>query len=238
MKFKLLNNEFNNLLTEYNTTYKEYIDLLNNQTNNSEPITKYISLKNKVYLGNTISHLDINTLSDCKKACLDNPLCGGANFSSIHSDCELIKDNGNIITSIDHTAIIPNKKYYSYKLEELNNKLIELNKKMQLSESKEQEEIKTNNDKTKENKILLEQNYKELLQERKQIQQMMKEFETINSVYINNNLLVNMNYWWYVLLLFIFIIFIILFIRLIRVDIKQLGGINRNIIGNYYKKNI
>jgi hypothetical protein len=234
MTFKLLNNDFNNLLTEYNSTYQEYIDILDKRTTTKR---EFKTLKNNTYLGkDIISYTNTDTVEDCQTACIDNPNCDGASFSASVSRCELLKGNGEVIPSMEHTAIIPNMKYYSFKLDQLNNKLITLNKKMQLSEAKEQEEIKERNTETNKNKILLEQNYQELLQERKEIQKIMKEYENVNSVYINDNLLVKMNYWWYVLLFILFILLLFWCIRFLIPNTKQQGGANEYILGIMPKK--
>jgi hypothetical protein len=211
---------FNNLLTEYQNTYNEYINYLKTKSSDLK------ILSNNSYIGtDTLNNLSVNSVDDCKTNCNSNKLCTGATYHTDTNMCIISGGIGSILKTPNSTALIPGNTYYNYKLQELNKKLIDLNKQMLKISKHDMDLFKLTSNKSADKEHELQTNYLSLVEERNQINKMMNDFNTLDSAYNNGTLLLNSNYYGYLGLFILFIFLIIVFIKYMFIN-QQRGGSN------------
>jgi len=217
-QLEILSNKFNNLLTQYKDTYKQFIDTINSNNNT------FTSLPKSAFIGtvnlNTIKNTSINS---CITACSSNYSCSGATFDNKLNSCNLKSGNGNIIKSRNQTAIIKQALFYSYKLQNINNELINVNNSMMSLANSNKNSYEYTQNLNREKSEILQKNYNTLTQERGDIQQIINEYETLNSAYDNVNINLTANYYSYVIYVLITIFLVFLFLRFSTSN-EQLGG--------------
>jgi len=219
-----LSNEFNMLISKYQETYQNYLNVINSDDINFETVNNAsYTGKNKL---NTISDTNVN---NCQTECLTNSSCSGATFNTTSNNCTLISGTGNIIKTPKSTAIVKEAIYYSYQLQNLNTKLIEINKKMLNNSNNNYNSFKKSQQENEEQEQTMNNNYKTLSNERNQIEQMIREYETLNRAYDNGNINTTSNYYSYIALLFITILLVFLFLKF-SLDSSQSGGGNKMLI--------
>ena len=215
-QIETLSNNFNTLLNEYKKTYADFINSINSKDNT------FSTVENSAFLGNSI----INTISaanitGCTKSCSSNASCSGATFTN--NNCALSSGTGNIVNKKNSTAIVKKGIYYSYKLQKLNEQLMTINKEINNSVNQTNKNYQNNLGVINQREKALQQNYVVLTQERNQIEKMVRDFETLNSAQENGDINVTMNYYNYIVLLFIVVLLILLFLRF-SIPEQQYGG--------------
>lgn len=226
-QLEILKNRFNVLLTQYQDTYKEFIDYLNNnQQDNSFkliPRTAFISSENISSIGDT-------TIDNCLTLCNSNTLCSGATFDNYSNSCILSKGKGDISNSTSQTSIVKQSLYYSHQLKDLNDQLIKINQSISKligeNESVRNSVQKENEEKSKQ----LDNTYKILNEEKIQIEKMINQYKTLNSAYENGSINLTSNYYKYILFLLIAVM-LIYYIFKYSIPNQQFGG--KKIISGY-----
>jgi len=215
---KILSNKFNNLLTQYQDTYKDFVNTISSDNNS------LTSVDNSAFIsGNNINTIQNSTVSNCISSCSSTQSCSGATFDNNQNTCTLSSGNGNLINSQNQTAIVKQALYYSNQLQQINNELTNVNNSMinlaNNSSNSFQQTQKTSEEKSQ----ILQQNYNTLEQERSQIAELIREYETLNSAYENGNINLTSNYYSYVMyiLIAIFLVFLLLKFSLTS---EQIGG--------------
>ena len=201
-QLETLKNEFNSLITEYQTTYISYINTINSNNLITVPNSAFVS-------PTTISVISNSTLDDCITQCSENTSCSGATFNTTLNNCTLGSGNGNVVPSTESTSIIQESLYYSYKLKQLNQQLLEINN--QIINISNQNYSEFQQTRTQIHASTLNYNYDILKKEKLEIEKMVRQFETLNSAYENGNININSNYYTYILLLIFVIILVFLF---------------------------
>jgi hypothetical protein len=225
-----LSNEFNMLISQYQDTYKKYIDVINSDN------TNFKTVNNSAFYGqeqiNTLSNTD---LTNCEASCSTNSSCSGATFNTVSNNCTLSSGTGNIIKEQKSKAIVKEAMYYSYQLQKLNAKLIDINKQMMQSSTNNYNEFQKSQQQNIEQENAMNNNYNTLSDERLQIEKMIREYETLNSAIENGNINVTSNYYNYIALLFIAILLIFLFLKFSFTGSQSGGGNNLNYLHSVYK---
>lgn len=221
-----LQNEFNSLITQYQTTYSNYINTINTNTLMTVPNSAFVS-------PTTISVISGSTLDSCTTDCSANTSCSGATFNTTLSNCTLASGNGNIVSSTESTAVVQQAMYYSYQLKQLNQQLLEINKQMMNISNKNYSNFQQSQTQTQSQSSTLNYNYDILKNEKIEIEKMVRQFETLNSAYENGNINITSNYYTYILLL---IFTIVLLFVLFNFSLpSQKGGSSKhksNTVGN------
>jgi lipopolysaccharide export LptBFGC system permease protein LptF len=213
-----LSNQFNTLLSEYQSTYNDFINTINSDDNS------LTTVDNSAFNGSNIINTTTSTsVSDCSTSCSSNTSCSGATFTSNNNNCILSSGNGNIIKSTNSTAIVKKAMYYSYQLQNLNQQLIDINEEINNNINQSNDNYQTNLVIIKERDEALQQNYVVLTQERENIGKMVREYETLNSAQENGDINVTMNYYNYIILVFIVLLLIFLLLRF-SIPSEQSGG--------------
>jgi hypothetical protein len=222
MNLQSLTDNFNNILTEYQNTYQEYVKYLNTKSSDLN------SLSNSLYMGSSIlSNQTVTSIDDCKTNCMSNTSCSGATYNLDTNMCILSSGTGNIIKTPNSTSLVSGSVYYNYKLQELNEKLIQLNHQMLTIAQSEMTQYSQNSQEAVNKEQQLKSNYETLLQERSHIGEMVKEFQTVNSAYDNGSIVLTSNYYSYIVWILVTVLLIFLFIKFTVIN-PQRGGSNTN----------
>jgi NADH:ubiquinone oxidoreductase subunit 3 (subunit A) len=156
-------------------------------------------------------------------SCTTTKNCSGATFNDIENTCKLISGNGNIVNSVNNTAIIKQALQYSYELKSINNELMKTNNAIILYNNDNANKYNENKEKSSQKSEILQNNYNTLEQERIQIDKLVGEYETLNSAQENGTINVNSNYYRY-LLYFLLAIFLVFILFKINKSTNQRGG--------------
>ena len=228
-QIQTLSNQFNSLLTEYQSTYSEFMNTLNSND------TSLTTVENSAFTGSgTINTSLVSSISDCTTACSSNTSCTGATFTTnSNNNCTLSSGSGNIVNATNSTAIVQKGLYYSYQLQNLNQQLMDINQQINTTVNQSNTEYQNNLGQINESGQALQQNYVVLTGDRDRIDLMIREFETLNEAQQNSDINVTMNYYNYIVLLFVAIFLVVLLLRF-SVPSEQVGG-GRNSVGNIFK---
>jgi hypothetical protein len=243
LQMETLSNNFNNLLTQYQEVYQDFLNTINSSDNN------LTSVPNSAFVGqNNINTIQGSSVDSCLSSCSSTQSCTGATFNNRSNTCTLSSGTGNIINSTNQTAIVQQALYYSNQLQKINDNLMQINNQMMNlansnSNSYSQTEQEINN-----KFQILNQNYEILQEERLQINEMANQYETLNSALENGNITLTSNYYYYMLYLIIAIFLIYLLFKYNLPGEQVGGGFGRNsyllylflaivIIFNAYLKN-
>lgn len=228
-QIQTLSNQFNSLLTEYQTTYAEFMNTLKSND------TSLTTVENSAFAGSgTINTSLVSSISDCTTACSSNTSCTGATFTTnSNNNCTLSSGTGNIVNATNSTAIVQKGLYYSYQLQNLNQQLMDINQQINTAVNQSNTEYQNNLGQINKSGQALQQNYVVLTGDRDRIELMIREFETLNEAQQNSDINVTMNYYNYIVLLFVAIFLVCLLLRF-SVPSDQVGG-GRNSVGNIFK---
>ena len=207
-QIQTLSNQFNTLLSEYQSTYNDFISAINSDD------TSFTTVDNSAFNGeNIINTTTGSSVDTCSASCSSNSSCNGATFTTNNNNCTLSSGSGNIIKANTSTAIVKKGIYYSYQLQKINQQLMDINKKINNNVNKYYDKYQTNLDQVNQRDQALQQNYSVLTQDRGNIEQLVREFETLNSAQENGDIKTTMNYYNYIILLFIVILLLFLLLR-------------------------
>jgi len=232
-QIQTLSNQFNSLLTEYQSTYAEFMNTLNSND------TSLTTVENSAFTGSsTISTNPVSSISDCTTACSSNTSCSGATFTpssntNSNNNCTLSSGSGNIVNATNSTAIVQIGLSYSYQLQNLNQQLMNINEQINTIVNQSNTTYENNLGQINEQGQALQQNYVVLTGDRDRIDVMIREFETLNQAQQNSDINVTMNYYNYIVLLFVAIFLVCLLLRF-SVPNEQTGG-GRNVVNNFFK---
>jgi hypothetical protein len=228
-QIQTLSNQFNSLLTEYQSTYAEFMNTLKSNDNS------LTTIENSAFTGSsTINTSLVSSISDCTTACSSNTSCTGATFTTnSNNNCTLSSGTGTIVNATNSTAIVQKGLYYSYQLQNLNQQLMDINEQINTTVNQSNTTYQNNLGQINERGQALQQNYVVLTGDRDRIDVMIREFETLNSAQQNSDINVTMNYYNYIVLLFVAIFLVCLLLRF-SVPSEQVGG-GRNAASNFFK---
>lgn len=214
-----LSNKFNTLLSEYQSTYSDFIDVVNSNDNT------FITVDNTAFNGaNIIKTIPMSNVNSCSTSCSSNTSCTGATFTSTNN-CVLSSGNGNIINTANSSAIVKKALFYSYQLQKINQELMNLNQEINNNVEPTYNTYQNNLDKINVREKAIKQNYLVLTQDRENIAKLVREFETLDSVQENGDIKATMNYYNYIVLVFIAILLLFLLLRF-SIPNQQNGGSN------------
>lgn len=223
---EILSIKFNNLITEYQNTYKELVNVINSENNN------LTTMSNSAFVGDdNINTIQNSSVNNCMKSCNSTTGCSGATFDEQSNSCILSSGNGSVINSTNSTAIIQQALYYSVQLQSLNQQLLEINNQMSTLANTNMNNYNKNTQNINEKSDILNKNYYILEEERDQISNMVSQYNRLNSTLQNGSINVTSNYYRYIVFLLIVIFLIFILIRFSGSS-EQYGG------GEHLKFNI
>ena len=220
-QIQTLSNQFNTLLTDYQSTYAEFMNTINSND------TSLTTVENSAFTGSgTIKTNQVSSISDCSTACSSNTSCSGATFTPSSNNCTLSSGSGNIVNATNSTAIVQKGLNYSYQLQNLNQQLMDINEQINNSVNQSNSEYQNNLGQINQRGQALQQNYVVLTGDRDRINIMIREFETLNEAQQNSDLNATMSYYNYIVLLFVAIFLVVLLFRF-SLPSEQVGGGNK-----------
>ena len=200
-----LSDKFNNLITQYQSTYQDYINTI------SSTDASFTTVLNSSYMGeNNINTIENSSINNCITSCGSTQECTGATFNNQQNTCILSGGIGTIINSSNQTAIIKQALFYSNKLQLINNELTNINKSMMVLANNNVNNFQQSQQNTLLKANILQQNYDTLNQERVQIAEIIRQYETINVAEENGAINVTANYYNYIVYFMIAIFLILL----------------------------
>ena len=221
MSFQTLSDKFNSILSQYQSTYEDYVNTLD-ASNNS--LTK---LPNASFSGkNVINTIQNSSVEACQSSCLSNSSCSGASFNTSNNTCFINSGIGNVVNAQNSIAIVQQGLYYSYQLQQLNAQLTSINQQMQTLALSNQTKSQQNQQSSQQKEQILKTNYQVLNQDREQIKQMVLNYESLNQAYTDGNLNVTSNYYSYIVLLLITLLLIFLLVKFSLTGQQRGGGNN------------
>jgi NADH:ubiquinone oxidoreductase subunit 3 (subunit A) len=218
MTTQKLSEQFNDILTQYQGLYQEYISVVNS------PDNTYMVVPNTLFVGqNKIQSISNMTVEKCISACTTNASVSGASFDTNTGNCILSSGNGNLVNDTTSASIVPKSVFYSYQLQQLNSQLLSINKQMMSNAQTNQSNYQLSRLQNVEQDQLLHRNYQTLTQQRREISRMLKSYENADAAYEDGNINVTANYYTYIVLLFVTILLAFLLVKF-SVTGKQSGG--------------
>jgi hypothetical protein len=215
------NNDFDSVILDLETLIKQYDVILtqykqvqsdyNSYLQNNNGSSQLTNIKNSLYQGTSvISNTRVQDINSCSALCSKTTGCSGATFKNVNVDqpnCIISSGNGSVLTTKDDSyAIIFVNKNYLLTLEQLNSQLIVISNKI-IQKFQNNTNIFTNSDINRLDKYnVLKQNYMQLESQRSTISDQLKNFQSLEGKYNESQLIVQKNYYNYILLLFIVIV--------------------------------
>ena len=222
MSFQTLNQQFNSILSQYQSMYQEYISTLDSSSNNT-----LMAIPNSTFSGQSVINTTQNSsLSACQTSCSSNTSCSGASFNQSNNTCTLSSGTGNVVNAQNYTAFVQQGLYYSYQLQQLNAQLTSINQQMETLAASSESQYEQNQQSAQQQAQVLQQNYQVLNQDREQINQMIVNYETLNQAYTDGSLNVTSNYYSYIVLLLITILLVFLLVKFSLTGQQSGGGSN------------
>jgi hypothetical protein len=178
----------------------------------------FTSMDGYAVVGNRIGVRNSTTMQECEASCAKLSNCTGATFitpKGNNSGCILHGGDSKIVRDQEGVyAIIPKSKGILLKIESINQQLIATNKEIR-NKIKTIEPVITTNINESSNKTQeLLNNYKDLTAERENILDLLREYETLDSIENENQIIINKNYYSYFLLTILAIACIFLLYRI------------------------
>jgi hypothetical protein len=208
-QMEILSNKFNSLLTQYQDTYQQFVNVIS-ATDSSNNLT---TISNSAFVGESnINTIQNSSLDNCISSCNSNSSCAGATFNNQLNSCTLSSGNGSVIESSNQTAIVQQALYYSNQLQNLNQELLSINDQMTNISNNNMNNYNTTSENISSKAQILNNNYQVLKNERQLINEMVNQYDTLNAALQNGSINVTSNYYSYILLLLvaIFLIYVLL----------------------------
>jgi hypothetical protein len=179
--------------------------------------SSFSAINGYAVVGNRIGINQSATLQQCEASCAKLSNCTGATFITPKGNnrgCILTGGDSKIVKDREGTyAIIPKSKQLLLNMENINQQLIATNKEIR-NKIKNVEPVITENINKSSNKTQeLINTYKDLTEEREEILNLLRQYETLDNVENENQIIINKNYYSYVLLSILAIAVIFLLYR-------------------------
>lgn len=203
-----LTDQFNIVLSQFQTTYNEYIVLINAEVENTEDTEgtdTYAIIPNSNYWGQTgISEGSASSSEQCLANCYSKSNCSGATYDSTTNYCWIRGGNGRVAPGKENeTAIIKKTILYKYQLENLNNNLININNKIMKIMNDNESLINNSSNLKKNQDDVLNYNKKMITENQIEINNLNNQYQNLKIADQNTTLMVNQSYFWYVVYLII-----------------------------------
>lgn len=262
-KLKLLSDKFTATLNQYHEVYDNYNHLINSGAMNSSAQTIDTSSNTTTMVGSTIAgktelyatipnstywgQMGLNegtaySPSECLADCYMKPACTGATFDSDTNYCWTRTGNGKIAQgNKNQTAIIKKTVLYKYQLNDLNDKLLKLNDEIIILINSNAKVFEQNEQLRAHKQDILNANKHNLEKTQFELSLLKNENNTIEATNETSELLVNRNYYRYIILLFLAIILGMFLVKILLIPSNSTQTIENNIqqlVGGYSKSKL
>jgi hypothetical protein len=223
LNLETLRTTYKNQLIQYQQAVLNYVNYMKQDGSAKE---QYVTVKGQQFLGTgPLSQNNSATLDQCISSCANNSQCSGATYNPTNYKqpmCLLRKGDGNLVNGLaSDIAIVPKGKQLLSIVQKLNQQLNDTNTKIQkLSKQAEPTYDELNNKKTQENETLINQ-FTQLTKERVKIDEMLNEYDTLDLTQSEGSLVINKNYYMYIMLCILVILIVFLFIKFASPSLTQ-----------------
>ena len=206
------------MLIQYQQAVSNYINFVQQESSQqnynigSKPLTY---AQGSTYWGSsTVGQNNSSTVQECQASCASTTGCTGATFNATDNGqpmCWLRGGEGEISSgSSNDYAIVPKSKKLLQIVQSVNQQLISVNKQI-TEQSKNGQPLydKESGQRKLKNAKLINQ-YIQLTEERDKINDMLKEYKTLDIYQEQGSIIINKNYYSFILLLGLVIVFIIM----------------------------
>jgi len=171
-----------------------------------------VTIDNSSYSGSgSAGELSVGNVDECKVFCAANPKCTGATFVS--GKCNLRTGDSDIVPAENSVAIVSKSKQLLMNMDKLNRELMDINNQIKSKISAGNPLYSTfNNDNNIKSEELIKQ-YDALNKERNNIQTLLDKYDNLDLVQNENLLILNQNYFIYIILFILACFFIYLLIK-------------------------
>jgi hypothetical protein len=221
LDLETLSAQYDNLLIKYEQAVTNYVNVLQQNSNN------YVTINGKEFwgTGSVSTNNNIATIKNCTTLCSQNNTCTGATYNPDKQICFLRSGNGNTNpgSSSNNVAIIPQETQLLLIVQSINNQLTRINSQIQtIVDNSQPLYNKQSSQRMIKTKELL-QNFINLNIHREKINKKMQDYADLEKQESTASLMVNSNYYSFLLLLFLAIVFIVLLFKFSSVssDISQ-----------------
>jgi hypothetical protein len=168
------------------------------------------------FIGQPISHTQVEDLNACIASCSKLSKCSGATYNDDQKICALQSGEGNMLRSSNPSnyAIISANLTYLQKIKNLNEQLIDVNDEIENNINQGSSVYRQTINELNSNKGNINQSYQKLNKERREILKMIKEFEKLEAVNRDSSLASSTNYtiFLFLLILSLIIVFLLIFL--------------------------
>lgn len=211
MDLENLQKKYSNLIAQYKSAVYEYTNFLSQQASNPDKKSSFNTIKGEGVDGIFIKYGTEKTLQECEASCAKLSNCTGATFITpkgpnmgcllFSGNTEIARGNKKYPPSLGLTyAILPKSRQLLLNMENINQQLIQTNEQIRIKIKSIEPEINANirerSNKTQE----FMNTYKDLTAEREKILNLLRQYETLDSVDDENQIIINQNYYSYFLL--------------------------------------
>jgi len=214
LNLETLNTKYNNLLLQYKQAVADYVNFLNNSNNSNKTLT---SIQGQAFwgtgqAGDQAAYTDITDVNSCAALCSKTTNCTGATFNPKNSGqpmCWLRTGEGNSVPSKPNDyAIVPQAQQLLLNLQTINKQLTNVNNQILSSINNSNSLYSTQTEERSKQASLLLDDYTKLNKERIKFEKMVNEYQDLDQSQIQGDLMINKNYYSFLLLFLLAIIFI------------------------------
>jgi len=212
--------KYDSLLLQYKQISADYTNYLSQQHSREHSFT---TIQGQSYWGTGTTgdqsvYTDVSSVNVCQAMCVQNSNCSGATYNlnaNGVSQCFLRTGESQTIPSGENDyAIVSLGMFYLIQLKDLNTQLSNTNNQILNI-------IKSTGETLYSSQVVsrfikgntLEENYNELNRERERIEESIKKFQSLDEEQNDTNLVINQNYYSYILLTFIAILCIYILVK-------------------------
>ena len=206
-----LSAQYRNYLIEYQQAVANYVNFLQ-QNINDQPMS---TIKGSSYWGTTSVGQNVSpTLQQCTASCATTAGCTGATFNLPNNgqvNCFLRGGSGNLTPGTDNNfAIIPTAQKLLLIVQNINQQLTNVNSQIQQKTNAGQPLYDEQSEQRGLQTIELIGQFIQLNQEREKINQMLDEYQTLDQAQTQGDIMINQNYYSFLLLLGLAIVILII----------------------------
>ena len=217
LNLESLTTQYQNLLIQYQQAVSNYVNFVqqeavsqSNTNIGSKPLT---SIQGSTYWGSsTVGQNNSSTVQECQASCAIMSSCTGATFNATDNGqpmCWLRGGDGDISSgSPNDYAIVPESKELLQIIQNTNQQLISVNQQIQEQSDKGEPLYDKESGQRKLKNAELINQYIQLTEERNKINDMLTEYKSLDSYQEQGSILINKNYYSFILLLGLVIAFI------------------------------
>lgn len=177
LPLQLLQEEYNTLLNQYQSTYQSYVEHKNSPT-------LFISVKDKSWWGSSsISEGVVENEDKCMTECSNNPECSGATFDPENNYCWVRNGKGTLSSNPETVAIVNALQNDLRVLRTINAKLLDINERIHQEMINNEPNVDALYTKEEEIKSELTKQSENLDVEESKLSKLSNEYDTIEEGY-------------------------------------------------------